>query len=126
MRRNLAALALGLAVAVSVLAVSGPVSAAPAPLSASDPLSASALQFPAGEVRVETAPAPDAAPTATANTESSPSATPSDPANAGTGEPAEEEATRTNFAPYVIGGIALLVALAVFMVRRRRRGKTTP
>lgn len=119
MRRNLAALALGLAVAVSVLAVSGPVSAAPAPLSVS------ALPFAAGEVRVETALAPDAAPTAIANTESSPSPTPSDPANAGTGEPAEEEATRTNFAPYVIGGIALLVALAVFMVRRRRRGKTT-
>lgn len=117
MRRNLAALALGMAIAVSVLSVSGPVSAAP------PPLSASALQFPAGEVRVETARAPDAAPTAIANTESSPSATPSDPANAGTGEPAEEEATRTNFAPYVIGGIALLVALVVFIVRRR--GRTT-
>jgi hypothetical protein len=114
MRRILAALALGLTVAVSVLSISAPVLAAPAPSTVS------ALQFPAGEIST-----PDAAATPSLSTEPSPSGTPSDPANAGTGEPAEEEATRIDLAPYVIGGVALVTALAVFIVRRRRRGKAT-
>lgn len=46
------------------------------------------------------------------------------PANPGTGESAPKEADRLNFAPWVIGGIAL-VTLIVVLVWRRRRGKTT-
>src|SRR5688572_4078216 len=42
--------------------------------------------------------------TASPTGESSPSATPSgNPANPGTGEPAESESTRINYAPYFIG-----------------------
>lgn len=46
------------------------------------------------------------------------------PANPGTGESAEEEATRLDFAPWVIGGIALATLLVV-LIWRRRRGNTT-
>lgn len=45
------------------------------------------------------------------------------PANPGTGETAEQEGTRLNFAPWVIGAIAL-VTLVVVLVWRRRRNKT--
>ncbi|MFD5278380.1 LuxR family transcriptional regulator [Pseudarthrobacter sp. NPDC058362] len=46
------------------------------------------------------------------------------PANPGTGESAQKEASRLDFAPWVIGGIAL-ATLIVVLVWWRRRGKTT-
>lgn len=46
------------------------------------------------------------------------------PANPGTGESAPKEANRLDFAPWVIGGIAL-ATLIVVLVWWRRRGKTT-
>lgn len=46
------------------------------------------------------------------------------PANPGTGESAENEANRLNFAPWVIGGIAL-ATLIVVLIWHRRRGKST-
>lgn len=56
---------------------------------------------------------------------SSPTPSPGDtastgPANPGTGESAENEATRVNFAPWVIGGIALATLIIVLIWRRRR------
>lgn len=56
---------------------------------------------------------------------SSPTPSPGDtastgPANPGTGESAENEATRVNFAPWVIGGIALATLVVVLIWRRRR------
>lgn len=45
------------------------------------------------------------------------------PANPGTGESAESESTRVDFAPWVIGGIAL-VTLVVVLIWRRRRNTT--
>lgn len=57
--------------------------------------------------------------------ESSPSATPSgNPANPGTGEPAESESTRMNYAPYVIGGVALITLVTALVWWRRRGNKT--
>jgi cobalamin biosynthesis Mg chelatase CobN len=56
------------------------------------------------------------------------SPTPSDtastsPANPGTGETAEQEGTRLDYAPWVIGAIAL-VTLVVVLIWRRRRNTT--
>ena len=63
--------------------------------------------------------------TASPTGESSPSATPSgNPANPGTGEPAESESTRINYAPYFIGAV-LLITLVVALVWWRRRGNKT-
>ncbi len=45
------------------------------------------------------------------------------PANPGTGESTQNESTRVNFAPWVIGGIAL-VTLIVVLIWRRRRNST--
>ncbi|MEW1810869.1 LuxR family transcriptional regulator [Pseudarthrobacter phenanthrenivorans] len=42
------------------------------------------------------------------------------PANPGTGESAQNESTRLNYAPWVIAGIAVLVVIAVLVFRRRR------
>ena len=42
------------------------------------------------------------------------------PANPGTGESAQNESTRVNFAPWVIGGIALATLIVVLIWRRRR------
>ncbi|MFJ5862010.1 LuxR family transcriptional regulator [Pseudarthrobacter sp. NPDC092439] len=46
------------------------------------------------------------------------------PANPGTGESAQKEDSRLDFAPWVIGAIAL-ATLVVVLVWWRRRGKTT-
>jgi cobalamin biosynthesis Mg chelatase CobN len=75
--------------------------------------------------QTETTGAPAAASTPIPSGKSSPSATPSgNPVNPGTGEPAESEANRINFAPYVTGGVVLVALLAAFLWWRRRRGKT--
>ena len=42
------------------------------------------------------------------------------PANPGTGESAQNESTRLNYAPWVIAGIAVLVVIAILVLRRRR------
>jgi cobalamin biosynthesis Mg chelatase CobN len=56
---------------------------------------------------------------------SSPTPSPGDtastgPANPGTGESAQNESTRVNFAPWVIGAIALVTLIVVLIWRRRR------
>ncbi|TLM88127.1 LuxR family transcriptional regulator [Pseudarthrobacter sp. NamE5] len=60
-----------------------------------------------------------------AMTASSPTPSPGDtastgPANPGTGESAQNESTRLDFAPWVIGGIALATLIVVLIWRRRR------
>jgi hypothetical protein len=45
------------------------------------------------------------------------------PANPGTGETGDAEATRVDYAPWVIGGVAL-VTLIVILIWRRRRNST--
>lgn len=42
------------------------------------------------------------------------------PANPGTGESAQNENTRLNYTPWVIAGVAVLVAIAILIFRRRR------
>ena len=42
------------------------------------------------------------------------------PANPGTGESAQNEATRLNYTPWVIAGVAVLVVVAILIFRRRR------
>ena len=42
------------------------------------------------------------------------------PANPGTGESAENESTRVNFAPWFIAGIAVVVLILILVWRRRR------
>lgn len=56
---------------------------------------------------------------------SSPTPSPGDtastgPANPGTGESAQNESTRVDYAPWVIGGIALVTLIVVLIWRRRR------
>lgn len=68
---------------------------------------------------------PQAAETPTPTSESTASATPSgNPVNPGTGEPAESEGARLDWAPYVIGAIVLGAILAAVLWRRRRHDKT--
>ena len=60
-----------------------------------------------------------------AMTVSTPTPSPGDtastgPANPGTGESAQSESTRVDFAPWVIGGIALATLIVVLIWRRRR------
>jgi hypothetical protein len=124
MHTRLSALALGLAVAGGALSVAAPSSAAPARavVAYSPPPT---QQIPAAQVQAETARTPDAAATPVPSGTSSPSATPSgNPVNPGTGEPAESLETRTQFAPYVIGGILLITVLLAVFWRRLRRNKT--
>jgi cobalamin biosynthesis Mg chelatase CobN len=67
----------------------------------------------------------DAAGTPAPTGTSSPSATPSEPpANPGTGEPAESEENRLDYAPYVIAAVLIITLLIVFIWRRRRGNKT--
>jgi hypothetical protein len=124
MPRMFTAIAIGLFLAGGGLYVAAPSLAAPSEAAAS--LSTvDARTMPAVRVHRETAGTPEAAGTPAPSGQSSPSATPSgNPVNPGTGEPAESEATRTNLAPYVIGGIALVTLVAAFIWWRRRRGKT--
>lgn len=42
------------------------------------------------------------------------------PANPGTGESAQNESTRLDWAPWVIGGLAVLVLVLILIWRRRR------
>ncbi|MBT2248795.1 LuxR family transcriptional regulator [Arthrobacter sp. BHU FT2] len=42
------------------------------------------------------------------------------PANPGTGESTENESTRVNYAPWIIGGIVVVVLIAVLLWNRRR------
>ena len=44
----------------------------------------------------------------------------SGPANPGTGESAENESTRLDWTPWVIGGIAVVVLVLILVWRRRR------
>lgn len=46
------------------------------------------------------------------------------PANPGTGESAQNESTRVDNTPWVIGGIILLTLIAIFIWNRRRGNKT--
>jgi hypothetical protein len=66
----------------------------------------------------------DPGPAAVAAANPTPSDTAStSPANPGTGETAEQEGTRLDYAPWVIGAIAL-VTLVVVLIWRRRRNTT--
>ncbi|MDQ1622531.1 MAG: hypothetical protein QOH19_949 [Actinomycetota bacterium] len=124
MRRTLTALALALAVAGGALSLAAPSSAASAKPAAADALHQT-QQTLAVQVQTEPARTPDAAATPVPSGTSSPSATPSgDPVNAGTGEPGESQANRTEYAPYVIGGTLLITILLVVLWRRLRRNKT--
>lgn len=107
--------------AVLALLVGGMSFALPAQAATkASPVSAQAAQQPleaAGNVQVASTPSPTG--------ESSPSATPSgNPVNPGTGEPAESEGARLDWAPYVIGAIVLGAILAAVLWRRRRQDKT--
>jgi LPXTG-motif cell wall-anchored protein len=42
------------------------------------------------------------------------------PANPGTGESAQNESTRLDYTPWVIGGVVLLALIAILIWRRRR------
>ncbi|MDQ0662094.1 hypothetical protein QFZ35_000592 [Arthrobacter ulcerisalmonis] len=42
------------------------------------------------------------------------------PANPGTGESGQNESTRLNYFPWVIAGIAILLVIAILIIRRRR------
>jgi cobalamin biosynthesis Mg chelatase CobN len=88
----------------------GPASAAPHPAAAADAV----VQAGAGSSGGVWAPAgntPTPSPGDTAST---------GPANPGTGESAQNESTRVNFAPWVIGAIALVTLIVVLIWRRRR------
>ncbi len=74
-------------------------------------------------------PAADKAPTTIALSAASPTPSPGDtastgPVNPGTGESAENESTRTDNTPWVIGGIILLTLIAILIWNRRRGNKT--
>lgn len=110
MKRILEAVILALAVSVA-----GPALGAPAALAQSAPAvqTVVAEQPGAGEPFVGAAATPS--PTETSSTS---------PANAGTGETAEAEENRVDYAPWVIVGVVLLL-LAVILILRRRRNTST-
>ncbi len=73
-------------------------------------------------------PVADKAPTAVALSAASPTPSPGDtastgPVNPGTGESAENESTRLDYTPWVIGAV-VLVTLAAILLWQRRRNKT--
>ncbi|MCQ6272365.1 LuxR family transcriptional regulator [Pseudarthrobacter sp. R1] len=73
--------------------------------------------------------AADSAGTTVALSAASPTPSPGDtastgPANPGTGESAQNESTRTDNTPWVIGGVILLTLIAIFIWNRRRGNKT--
>ncbi|MFJ6157773.1 LuxR family transcriptional regulator [Pseudarthrobacter sp. NPDC092184] len=77
----------------------------------------------AAPVAAQEGTAPSAAGSAVTGT--SPTPSPGDtastgPANPGTGESAENEATRVNYAPWFIAGIAVVVLILILVWRRRR------
>ncbi|MDQ1060011.1 cobalamin biosynthesis Mg chelatase CobN [Arthrobacter globiformis] len=119
MRRLLATFTAILALAGAGLSLAAPSNAAPVP--GSSALSA----VPAGSSVQVHAGTSDAAGTPSPTGTSSPSATPSEPpANPGTGEPAESETNRLEYAPYVIAAVLIITLLVVFIWRRRRGNKT--
>jgi hypothetical protein len=74
---------------------------------------------------IEAQPDPGPASAAVAAVKPTPSDTAStSPANPGTGETAEQEGTRLDYAPWVIGAIAL-ITLAIVLIWWRRRRNTT-
>jgi hypothetical protein len=74
-----------------------------------------------GEVAGTSEAAGTPAPTGT----SEPSPTPSgNPINPGTGEPAESEGTRIDYAPYFIGAVLVITLVAALILWRRRGNKT--
>ncbi|MBT2554097.1 LuxR family transcriptional regulator [Arthrobacter sp. ISL-5] len=109
MRRILAAITLGLIVAAGTLSFAAPSTAAPAragTVYSADILSSVQTSTPAASTP-------------------SPSVAPSDnPVNPGTGEPAESEANRTNYAPYVIGAVVVITLVLALFWWRRRGNKT--
>ncbi|WP_314193989.1 LuxR family transcriptional regulator [uncultured Arthrobacter sp.] len=118
MRRLFATFTAVLALAGAGLSLAAPSYAVSAPGSG-------ALSAPADRsVQVQSGTS-DAAGTPAPTGTSSPSATPSEPpANPGTGEPAESEENRLDYAPYVIGAVLIITLLIVFIWRRRRGNKT--
>ncbi len=73
--------------------------------------------------------AADSAETTVALSAASPTPSPGDtastgPANPGTGESAQNESTRTDNTPWVIGGVVLLTLIAIFIWNRLRGNKT--
>ncbi|WP_458780628.1 LuxR family transcriptional regulator [Arthrobacter sp. D3-16] len=77
----------------------------------------------------QASPAAERAGTSVALTAASPTPSPGDtastgPANPGTGESAQNESTRTDNTPWVVGGVILLTLIAIFIWNRRRGNKT--
>jgi hypothetical protein len=111
---------LALTTAIFALLIGGIALALPSQAATSASLFSAQVQAP-----LQTAGDPQAAETPTPTSESSASATPSgNPVNPGTGEPAESEGARLDWAPYVIGAIVLGTILAAVLWRRRRHDKT--
>ncbi|MEV7574544.1 LuxR family transcriptional regulator [Arthrobacter nitrophenolicus] len=92
----------GLAAGAASAAPAAPASSAAATVDAA--VSSGGLLVPAGNT-----PTPSPGDTAS-----------SGPANPGTGESAENEGTRLNWAPLVIGAIAVVVLILILLWRRRR------
>ncbi|WP_461188714.1 LuxR family transcriptional regulator [Arthrobacter sp. Z4-13] len=74
-------------------------------------------------------PAADRAETTVALSAASPTPSPGDtastgPANPGTGESGQNESTRTDNTPWVIGGVILLTLIVILIWNRRRGNKT--
>jgi hypothetical protein len=88
----------------------GPASAAPHPAAAVDAVAQPAAGS-SGGVWAPAGNTPTPSPGDTAS---------SGPANPGTGESAQNESTRVDFAPWVIGAIALVTLIVVLIWRRRR------
>ncbi len=113
----------------TLIAVVALLAAAPLAAGAAHARTAPPPGFAQAEVRAEvraTKVQAASAPAAALASTSSPSATDpasTGPANPGTGETADAEATRVDYAPWVIGAVAL-VTLAVVLIWRRRRNKT--
>jgi hypothetical protein len=120
MRRALATLTAVLALAGAGLSLAAPSYAGTSATAATAAVHAGAVQA----VPVQTGTS-DAAGTPAPTGKSSPSATPSEPpANPGTGEPAESEANRLEYAPYVIAAVLIATLIVIFVWRRRRGNKT--
>jgi hypothetical protein len=70
-------------------------------------------------------PVADKAPTTVALSAASPTPSPGDtastgPVNPGTGESAENESTRLDYTPWVIGAVVVVTLIAVLLWQRRR------
>lgn len=121
MRKILAALITGLAVTGGALFLAAPSWALP-------PVAGHSIQFTGQEREPANASADKPlgsqstpSPTQSASPLQTPS--PTNPVNPGTGEAPEAEATRTDYAPYVIAGVALVTLVTAYLWRRSRRNK---